>query len=210
LSNAEFLIERDVTPPAPAAGRMTVYAKTDHGIYSLDPAGNEKQMNATMVAAPPKFRFGDETMYNTDQTFIQNKITCIASRLVPDSALCTAMAIFFLNDPIGSQTAILGIYDDDGTTFPSNLIATTDQFTVVDGWNVANLVTPVTLTAAPYWLAFNLSYFGNGPAGANTQGRLTKQVNQTFGAFPSAFPGSDPSLVGLNQCWSLYAVMTAV
>jgi hypothetical protein len=50
---------------------------------------------------------------------------------------------------------IMGIYDATGPKGgPGALKASTASFTPKTGWNTANVVTPVTLAAGTYWLAY--------------------------------------------------------
>ena len=54
-----------------------------------------------------------------------------------------------------SGNLILGIYDATGPNGgPGALKASTASFTPVTGWNTANVVTPVSLAAGSYWLAY--------------------------------------------------------
>jgi len=54
-----------------------------------------------------------------------------------------------------SGKLILGIYDATGPNGgPGALKAQTNSFTPVTGWNTANVITPVSLTAGAYWLAY--------------------------------------------------------
>ena len=54
-----------------------------------------------------------------------------------------------------SGNLILGIYDASGPNGgPGALKASTASFTPKTGWNTAKVVTPVSLPAGSYWLAF--------------------------------------------------------
>ena len=49
----------------------------------------------------------------------------------------------------------LGVYDATGPSGgPGALKAQTNAFTPVAGWNTANVITPVSLPAGNYWLAY--------------------------------------------------------
>ena len=50
-------------------------------------------------------------------------------------------------------TLRLGIYGTSGTS-PGALLASTNSFTTILGWNTANVITPVVLQPGTYWLAY--------------------------------------------------------
>ena len=69
-----------------------------------------------------------------------------------------------------SGNLILGIYDATGPNGgPGALKASTASFAAKTGWNTANVVTPVSLAAGTYWMAFlpssNTLTFLNNPTG---------------------------------------------
>src|SRR5262249_569172 len=60
---------------------------------------------------------------------------------------------FYVTQAAGSL--VLGVYDATGLNGgPGKLLATTNSFTPVVGWNTANVTTPVHLAAGTYWLAY--------------------------------------------------------
>ncbi len=84
---------------------------------------------------------------------------------------------------------VLGLYLDNGGSYPGALVATTAMFTPVVGWNTQPVVAPTLCAAGTYWLAYlpnnnglGFRNDGTGPNGAN------RFVPQIFGALPSTFP----------------------
>jgi hypothetical protein len=101
----------------------------------------------------------------------------------------------------------LGIYDATGTNgAPGALKAQTASFVPTAGWNTVNVVTPVSLAAGTYWLAYlsdnnTLAFVKGQTAGVNDG-----WTAYTFGAMPSTYPGIQGS-DGVH--WSLYATLNA-
>ena len=74
------------------------------------------------------------------------------SATLPEAATVQSLS-FYVTSASGSL--ILGLYDATGPNGgPGALKATTASFTPVTGWNTANVVTPVSLPAGSYWLAY--------------------------------------------------------
>jgi hypothetical protein len=98
----------------------------------------------------------------------------------------------------------LGIYDATGPSGPGTLKAQTASFLVTTvstgAWQTANVITPVSLPAASYWLAivsdsaFNGFYVVSGATG--------EFASFTYAAMPSTFPAT-PSTDAAH--YSLYA-----
>ena len=96
----------------------------------------------------------------------------------------------------------LGIYGNSGTV-PGSILATTNPFTVVTGWNTASVVTPVVLQPGTYWLAYlpssNDLEFEKASLGGGAV--LT---NFTYAPMPAAFPAS---ISTSPSQWSFYATL---
>ncbi len=104
-----------------------------------------------------------------------------------------------------SGSLILGIYDATGVNGgPGALKAQTKSFTPVKGWNTANVITPVSLTAGTYWLAYLPSSNALSFRKTNASGNCV-YYNYKFAALPSEFSASP------NDCtpttWSFYATL---
>jgi hypothetical protein len=100
---------------------------------------------------------------------------------------------------------IMGIYDATGPKGgPGALKASTASLTPKTGWNTANVVTPVTLAAGTYWLAYLPSSGALSFVKTNTSGNCA-YYSYNFGALPSKFSTSPTSCSPTT--WSLYATL---
>jgi hypothetical protein len=157
----------------------------------------------SMVAPPPLGETNIEP--NTDSgdanEIIADEVTLLAPGVVQSLSIYIAAT--------GGQV-ILGIYDATGPSGgPGSLLATTAAFTPTSGWNTANLVTPVTLAAGTYWLAFLPNSGSLGPVYASDASGVTENYyyNYTYGALPSTFSTSPNPQTAV---YSFYANLTAV
>ncbi len=106
-----------------------------------------------------------------------------------------------------SGNLIFGIYDATGPSGgPGALKASTASFVTKTGWNTANVVTPVTLAAGSYWLAYLPSSNALGFLKTNVTGNC-KYYSYTFGSLPSKYSTSPVSCNPTT--WSFYATLTA-
>ena len=106
-----------------------------------------------------------------------------------------------------SGNLILGIYDASGLSGgPGALKASTASFTPTKGWNTAQVVTPATLGAGSYWLAFLPSSNALGFLKMNKTGNC-KYYSYSFGSLPGKFSTSPASCNPTT--WSFYATLTA-
>jgi PKD repeat protein len=99
----------------------------------------------------------------------------------------------------------LGIYDATGPSGgPGALKAQTNSFVPVVGWNTQNVITPVSLPAGSYWLAYfpsssSLAFSTNFSIGSYRAASLA------FGPMPATFPANP---FGGVTHWSLYGTLT--
>ena len=106
-----------------------------------------------------------------------------------------------------SGKLILGIYDATGPNGgPGALKASTASFTPKTGWNTAKVVTPVSLAAGSYWLAYLPSSNALSFLKTNATGNC-KYYSYKFGSLPSKFSTSPASCNPTT--WSFYATLTA-
>jgi Divergent InlB B-repeat domain len=124
--------------------------------------------------------------------------------VVQDATLAQNGTIRSLSFYVNGQTTspsgnlVLGVYDATGA-----LKAQTASFAPVVGWNTQNVITPVSLTAGNYWLAYFPS--SNNLAFNVASGGTYWGIGQTFGPMPATFPaGASPG----TAHWSLYATLT--
>ena len=109
---------------------------------------------------------------------------------------------FYVTQASGSLT--LGIYDSTGPWgHPGNLVAVTNSFATVDGWNTANVVTPVSLAAGTYWLAYLPSSNSLGFLKQNNSGTCVYQAQTFSQGMPATFTTS--TLDCSPTTWSFYA-----
>ena len=99
----------------------------------------------------------------------------------------------------------LGIYDATGPGGgPGALKAQTSSFVPVVGWNTHDVITPVSLPAGAYWLAYfpsssSLAFSTNFSIGSY------KAASLAFGSMPATFPAV--TISGTTH-WSLYGTLT--
>ena len=99
----------------------------------------------------------------------------------------------------------MGIYDASGPNGgPGALKASTASFTPVKGWNTAKVVTPVSLAAGRYWLAYLPSSNALSFAKINATGDC-KYYSYSFGSLASKFSTSPASCNPTT--WSFYATL---
>jgi hypothetical protein len=128
--------------------------------------------------------------------------------LAQSAALAQAATIqslsFYVTAARGSL--ILGIYDATGPNGgPGVLKASTNSFTPVTGWNAAKVVTPISLAAGNYWLAYLPGSNSLGFTKTNASGNCA-YYGYTFGSLPSKFSASPTSCTPTT--WSFYATLT--
>jgi fibronectin type 3 domain-containing protein len=100
-------------------------------------------------------------------------------------------------------TVLLGVYDASGPSGgPGKLLASTNTITPVAGWNTASVVTPVSLTAGTYWLAFLPSSNSLGVPIASTGSAAWYQY--TYGPLPTTFSATPTDA---TAHWSVYATL---
>ena len=105
-----------------------------------------------------------------------------------------------------SGNLILGIYDATGPSGgPGALKASTASFTPTTGWNTAKVVTPVSLAAGNYWLAYLPSSNALGFVKTNASGNCA-YYSYNFGSLPSKFSTSPANCTPTT--WSFYATLT--
>ena len=104
-----------------------------------------------------------------------------------------------------SGDLILGIYDATGPNGgPGALKAQTNGFVTTTGWNRANVVTPVSLPAGNYWLAYLPSSSNLHFRKQNNSGNCVYQSNSYRSGLPATFPNSSVSCS--YTTWSFYAI----
>lgn len=103
---------------------------------------------------------------------------------------------FYIVNPVGQM--YLGMYDSN-----NQIVASTGVFTPVAGWNTHQVITPVTLPAGSYKLAYEPSSDALSFLVDNTQGTFALQPHP-FGDLPAVFNQT----AGATGEWSFYATLT--
>jgi hypothetical protein len=104
-----------------------------------------------------------------------------------------------------SGDLILGIYDATGSNGgPGVLKAKTNGFVATTGWNKANGVTPVSLPAGKYWLAYLPSSSNLHFRKHNNSGNCVYHSRSYGSGLPATFPNSSVSCS--YTTWSFYAI----
>ena len=116
------------------------------------------------------------------------------------SQTATIQSLSFYVNALGGNLR-LGLYADNAGS-PGALLASTNEFTPTStGWNTQNVVSPVSLPAGTYWLAYlpQSIYLGfkNGPGTA-------KWISFNYGPLPATFPSGGN---GGSYQWSFYATL---
>lgn len=111
---------------------------------------------------------------------------------------------FYVTHPSGNL--MLGIYDASGPRGgPGKLVAETGSFATANGWNTANVATPVTLSAGNYWLAYlpssnNLAFLKQ-----NSSGNCVYMAQSFSTGMPATFASSIATCSPTT--WSFYATV---
>jgi hypothetical protein len=162
-------------------------------------------VNAGFIASPDTIaaagQFGDTNVEATADNGDKNTLWSQQATLSP-AGVVQSMSVYVST---AAGHLILGIYDATGPSGgPGALQATTAAFTPTTGWNTASVVTPVTLAAGSYWLAWITDSNTLTLQAESTTG-TQKFKAQTYGAMPGTF-STTPSTTTWND--SLYASMT--
>lgn len=111
---------------------------------------------------------------------------------------------FYVTNPSGNLR--LGVYDATGPLGdPGKKVAETASFTPVNGWNTADVISPVSLPAGTYWLAYLPS--DNSLAFMKvTNGTGGRYYTYNFGPLPQTFSTTTNTT---SSNWSFYATLIA-
>jgi hypothetical protein len=160
--------------------------------------GANRNLVANFSAGTP-ITLGENTVFSDVDS---NGLLVVQDATLSQTATITSLS-FYVNLADGNLR--LGIYDATGPGGgPGALKAQTDSFTPAVGWNTQNVITPVSLPAGQYWLAYfpsssNLQFAANFSIGSF----WAAQVG--FGPMPATFPTN--AFQGTTH-WSLYATLT--
>ncbi|HEY8073641.1 MAG TPA: hypothetical protein VIF62_06020 [Labilithrix sp.] len=155
------------------------------------------------VKAKTEVKFGETNVLTVDDTGAQDMVFAQDADLAQTAQLVSIS--LYVKNPSGNVR--LGIYDASGPDGgPGAKLAESDMAAATMGWMTLPVISPVTLNAGKYWLAFasddnNLVFE---KAGDGTGNLATMQNG--FGPMPDTFddmPNTD------TDHWSLYATALA-
>ena len=198
LVNFQHSIEaRDASTPTTL---YTFQSWSDGGaqLHTITVPASDQSYSAAYSAA---ITMGETTVFGSSDSGNGNLL------LVQDAALSETATIQSLSFHVltAAGNLRLGIYDATGPNGgPGALKAQTNSFVPVVGWNTRNVITPVSLPAGAYWLAYfpsssSLAFSTNFSIGSY------KAASLAFGPMPASFPAS--SISGVTH-WSLYGTLT--
>lgn len=175
-----------------------------YAVAAFDAAGNvsAQSVSLAVTTAPgAPFTIGETAVLSTTDSGNGNLL------LVQNATLSQAATLQSLSFDVkaASGNLRLGIYDATGPGGgPGNLLAQTNSFVPVLGWNTQPVMTPVALQPGNYWLAYL-------PSSSSLQFLISfssgsyKYANVPFGAMPATFP----AIAGQGTAhWSFYGTLT--
>jgi len=140
---------------------------------------------STATATPTSITIGDTIIESTNDSGNGNLL--VAQKATLGQTATIQSLSFYVNVPHGKLR--LGLYADNAGS-PGALLASTNEFTPSStGWNTQNVVSPLSLTAGTYWLAylpqsdllgFKVSNYGSG---------TYLYTNFRYRRLPATFPG---------------------
>jgi hypothetical protein len=201
-AGAEFkAIVKEFTVNADSSGHITIGVTTVVGNGRLNGIEILTAGSTTPATAPATAVLGEASILPSDDSGNANLL--LAQKATLDQAGTLQSLSFYVTQAAGSLR--LGIYDATGPNGgPGALLAQTNAFVPVVGWNTAPVITPVHLAAGTYWLAYV-------PSDNNLHFRVDRTSGTlewfpfTFGAMPAAFSTTPTIETGH---WSFYATLT--
>lgn len=148
-------------------------------------ATNTPTVTATSTQSP-FFNIGETTVLGISYSGTGNQLV---AQQVTLSQTATIQSLSYYISTAGGQLR-LGIYNNSGSV-PGTLAAQTAAFTPVVGWNTQPVVTPISLPAGTYWLAFLPQ--NNTLAGRITYAGTGRYYGYTFGALPATYSATSTS-----------------
>lgn len=172
-------------------------------IRAEDNAGNLSAPSAivSVVAQAATVTMGETAVLATADSGNGNRLVSYSTTLSQNGTLQSLS--FYVTTVAGNLR--LGVFDDNGPGGgPGTKLAETASFAPVAGWNTRAVITPVSLTAGTYWLAYLPSSSTLGFRMVTTG--TAKYYTYTFGPMPATF--STTPTTGTFH-WSFYATLNA-
>jgi hypothetical protein len=192
ISGNNFVTNGIVPPGSYAVCIVATQASASNG-----PVGQAE----TLTGGSTTVKIGESNILSTADSGNGNLLTAQNATLSQPATIQSLS--FYVTQASGNL--ILGLYDATGPNGgPAALTAQTNSFTRVVGWNTANVVSPVSLPAGTYWLAYLPSSSSLAFVKGLTSGLSNRYYSYLFGALPAQFstsPSSD------SYHWSFYATL---
>jgi hypothetical protein len=173
---------------------------TAGGPYTVTAASGGVSGTASVtVTSASTFTIGETNILSIDDSGNGNLL--VAQQVVLGQNATILSMSFYVTTASGNLR--LGIYDATGPNGgPGALKAQTAAFTPVSGWNTQNVVSPVSLPAGTYWLAYL-------PSSSSLRFKLAmtesaKWYSYSYQALPATFSTSP---MGGTYHWSFYATL---
>ena len=183
--------------PSSSLAYATTYTATISGAQDL--AGNVMS-TVSWSFTSASITIGDTTVESTRTTTV-TAIPLVVQKATLSQAATIQSLSFYVNALGGNLR--LGLYADNAGS-PGALKASTNEFTPTStGWNTQNVVTPVSLTAGTYWLAY-LPQSNSLGFKANPGSGTALWTNFNYGPLPATFPSGAS---GDSGQWSFYATL---
>lgn len=156
----------------------------------------------TATAGASSLNIGESTVLPTFDSGNGDLLVAQSASLAQDATIQSLS--FYVVTAAGNLR--LGIYDDSGPSGgPGALKAQTASFAPTAGWNTQPVVTPVSLTAGTYWLAYLASSNTLSFRKIDDSSSSGVYYSQTFGTLPDTYSTS-PSTTPSH--WSFYATLS--
>ena len=206
LDGTTNLGAEDTTSPYSVAWNSTTATNGSHTLTAVarDAAGNIGTSAGVTVtannASGSTITIGETNILSVNDGGNGNLLVAQPATL---SQTATIQSLsFYITTASGNLR--LGIYDATGPGGrPGAKKAETASITPTTGWNTVNVITPVSLPAGTYWLAYLASSSSLGFKAERTGGN-SRLYSFTFGTMPATFStAAGPSV----WRWSLYATL---
>ncbi len=165
-------------------------------------AGSQTSNAATLTIGQSLITIGDTNLESDADNGNDNLILAQAASLA-QSATIESLSFYVTQ---GSGNLLLGLYDATGPSgHPGKLLAVTTSFATTTGWNTANVVTPMSLAAGSYWLAYLPSSGSLSFLKQNSSGSCVLKAQTFSKGMPATFATSTTNCSPTN--WSFYATL---
>ncbi|HLZ08452.1 MAG TPA: hypothetical protein VKT80_07695, partial [Chloroflexota bacterium] len=169
------------------------------GPFTVTASAGGQSGNASVNVSSATVTMGETKVLPTDDNGNGNFLIAQQTSLAKPATIQSLS--FYVANAAGKLR--LGVYDASGPSGrPGAKKAETAEITPTTGWNTATVLSPISLPAGTYWLA----YFGSSDAlGSRVNGAGNYvYVSLTYGALPATFPTNPTRDIAH---WSFYATL---